>query len=37
MARNFGRFIGGARDTVEEFEDELVSEEVREPAGLYRR
>ena len=30
MARDFGRFISGAQNTVEEFKEELLSEEVRE-------
>ncbi len=30
MARDFGRFVSGAQDTVEEFKDKLLSEEVRE-------
>jgi Sec-independent protein translocase protein TatA len=30
MARDFGRFVSGAQNTVEEFKEELLSEEVRE-------
>jgi Sec-independent protein translocase protein TatA len=30
VARNFGRFVSGARSTVEEFKSELVPEEVKE-------
>ncbi len=30
MARDFGRFVSGAQDTVEDFKGELLSEEVRE-------
>jgi Sec-independent protein translocase protein TatA len=30
MARDFGRFVSGAQNTVEEFREELLSEEVRE-------
>ncbi len=30
MARDFGRFVSGAQSTVEEFKNELLSEEVRE-------
>ncbi len=30
MARDFGRFVSGAQNTVEEFKSELRSEEVRE-------
>ncbi len=30
MARDFGRFVSGAQNTVEEFKNELLSEEVRE-------
>jgi hypothetical protein len=29
MARDFGRFISGACDAIEEFKDELVPKEVR--------
>jgi Sec-independent protein translocase protein TatA len=30
MARDLGRFVSGAQNTVEEFKEELLSEEVRE-------
>jgi TatA/E family protein of Tat protein translocase len=30
MARDFGRFVSGAQDTVEEFKSELISDEVKE-------
>ena len=30
MARDFGRFVSGAQNTVEEFKEELLLEEVRE-------
>src|SRR5215203_4578563 len=40
MARDFGRFVSGAQNTVEEFKEELLSEEVREArrtVGEYKR
>ena len=36
MARDFGRFVSGAQNTVEEFKDELLSEEVREARRTVR-
>ena len=30
MARDFGRFVSGAQNTVKEFKEELLSDEVRE-------
>jgi Sec-independent protein translocase protein TatA len=37
MARDFGRFVSGAQDTVEEFKSELLSEEVKEARPLGYR